>query len=164
MTKNPKIKVKPTPFTKTLEFVNYFLIIAFWIITCLAYKHLPDEIPTHYNGFGEADAYGDKITILFLPLIATVLFTIVSITAKKPHLFNYSETITLENAETQYRNAMRFMNSLNTLMLLIFIYIDYKTIQIALNQSGSLGVWFLPLAGIVGISIITYSVIQSQKK
>jgi len=49
-------------------------------------------------------------------------------------------------------------------MLLIFIYIDFKTILIALNQSGSLGVWFLPLAGIVGISIITYSVIQSQKK
>lgn len=49
-------------------------------------------------------------------------------------------------------------------MLLIFIFIDYKTILIALNQSDGLGVWFLTLIGIVGISIISYSVIQSQKK
>jgi len=114
MNQNPKIKVNPTSFTKTLEFVNYFLIIVFWVITILAYKHLPDEIPTHYNSLGEADAYGDKITLLSLPFIATLLFILLTIIAKKPHLFNYSETITLENAETQYKNAMRFMNSLNT--------------------------------------------------
>ncbi|RRJ91162.1 DUF1648 domain-containing protein [Paenimyroides tangerinum] len=164
MNKNPKIKVKPSQFTKTLEIVNYFLIIVFWIITSLAYKHLPEEIPTHYNGLGEVDAYGDKITIFFLPLIASILFVTLTITANKPYWFNYSETITAENVETQYKNAMRFMQSLNLFVLLIFIFIDYKTIQIALNKSGSLGVWFLPLTGIVGISIIIYSVKQSKKE
>lgn len=164
MNNNPKIKVKPTQFTKILEIVNYFLIVMFWVITSLAFKHLPNEIPTHYNGLGEVDAYGDKSTIFFLPLIATVLFVIVSITAKKPHTFNYSVVITSENVEAQYKNAMRLMQSVNLFMLLIFIFIDYKTIQIALNKSDSLGIWFLPLIGIVGISIIIYSVIQSKKK
>ena len=65
MNKNPKTKVKPTQFTQTLEIINYFLIVIFWVITALAYKYLPEEIPTHYNGLGEADAYGDKITIFF---------------------------------------------------------------------------------------------------
>lgn len=164
MNKNPKIKVKPTQLTKSLEIVNYFLIVSFWIITVLAYKHLPDEIPTHYNGLGEVDAYGDKITIFFLPLIATVLFVIVNITAKNPHTFNFSVVITSENVEIQYKNAMRFMQLINLFMLLIFIFIDYKTIQIALTQSGDLGVWFLPLIGIVGISIIIYSIKQSKKE
>lgn len=163
MNKNPKIKVKPTKLTKQLEIINYVLIVAFWIITLLAYKHLPDEIPTHYNGLGEVDAYGDKITIFFLPLIATVLFVIVSITAKKPHLFNYSETITSENAEAQYKNAMRFMQFINLFMLLIFIFIDYKTIQIALNKSGNLGIWFLPLTGIVAVLIIGFNFLKSKK-
>ena len=164
MNKNPKIKVEPTKFTKQLEILNYILIILFWVITVLAYKYLPNEIPTHYNGLGEVDAYGDKITIFMLPFIATILFVTLTITANKPHWFNYSETITAENVETQYKNAMRFMQSLNFFVLLIFIFIDYKTIQIALNKSGSLGVWFLPLTGIVGISIIIYSVKQSKKE
>ena len=164
MNKNPKIKVKPSQFTKTLEIVNYFLIIVFWIITSLAYKHLPEEIPTHYNGLGEVDAYGDKITIFMLPFIATILFVTLTITANKPYWFNYSETITVENVETQYKNAMRFMQSLNLFVLLIFIFIDYKTIHIALNKSESLGIWFLPLSGIVGVLIIVYNVIQSKKE
>lgn len=99
-----------------------------------------------------------------LPFIASILFVTLTITANKPHWFNYSETITAENVETQYKNAMRFMQSLNLFVLLIFIFIDYKTILIALNKSGSLGVWFLPLTGIVGISIIIYSVKQSKKE
>lgn len=164
MNKNPKIKVKPTQLTKSIEIVNYFLIVSFWIITILAYKHLPDEIPTHYNGLGEVDAYGDKSTIFFLPLMATVLFVIVNITAKKPHTFNYAVVITSENVKAQYKNEMRLMQSVNLFMLLIFIFIDYKTIQIALNQSGGLGVWFLPLTGIVGILIIIYSIKQSKKE
>jgi len=163
MNKNPKTKVKPTQFTQTLEIINYFLIVIFWVITALAYKYLPEEIPTHYNGLGEADAYGDKITIFFLPLIATVLFVILTITAKKPHTFNYSVVITSENVGAQYKNAMRFMQSLNLFVLLIFIFIDYKTIQIALNKADSIGVWFLPITGIIGITIIAYSVIESKK-
>lgn len=164
MNKNPKIKVKPSQFTKTLEFVNYILIILFWFFAGFAYNFLPEEIPTHYNGLGEVDAYGDKITILFLPLLASILFVILTITAKKPHFFNYSVTITAENVEVQYKNAMRLMHLINLFVLAIFIFIDYKTILIALNKSDSLGIWFLPLTGIVGISIIIYSVKQSKKE
>ncbi|WLD24790.1 DUF1648 domain-containing protein [Flavobacterium dauae] len=164
MNTNPKIKVKPTQLTKQLEIVNYFLISVFWIVTCLAYKHLPTKIPTHYNGLGEVDAYGHKITIFLLPIIATILFIVLTILAKKPHTFNYSETITSENVEAQYKNAMRFMQTLNLFVLLIFIFIDYKTIQIALEKNKSLGVWFLPISGIIAVIIISYSVIQSQKK
>lgn len=164
MNTNPKIKVKPTPFTKQLEIVNYFLISIFWMINSLAYKHLPDEIPTHYNGLGEVDAYGHKITIFLLPIIATILFIVLTITAKKPHTFNYSVEINSENIETQYKNAMRFMQTLNLFVLLIFIFIDYQTIQIAFNKSDSLGIWFFPISGIIALIIISYSVIQSQKK
>lgn len=163
MNNNPKLKVKPTQLTKILEILNYFLIIAFWITTTLAYKHLPNEIPTHYNGLGEVDAYGDKISIFFLTLIATLLFIMLTIIAKKPHTFNYSETITSENAEAQYKIAMQFMQLLNLFVLSIFIFIDYKTIQIAWKKSDSLGIWFLPLTIIVSVLIIGFNVLKSKK-
>lgn len=164
MNANPKIKVKPTLFTTIIEIINYFLLILFWVITSLVYKHLPNKIPTHYNGFGEVDAYGDKTTIFLLPLIATVLFLIVSISAKNPHTFKYSITITEQNAEGQYKNAMRFMQLIKLFMLLVFIFIDYKTIQIAFNESENLGVWFLPALIFIVLTIICYSIIQSKKK
>ena len=164
MNANPKIKVKPTLFTTIIEIINYFSLILFWVITSLVYKHLPNKIPTHYNGFGEVDAYGDKTTIFLLPLIATVLFLIVSISAKNPHTFKYSITITEQNAEAQYKNAMRFMQLIKLFMLLVFIFIDYKTIQIAFNESENLGVWFLPTLIFIVLTIICYSIIQSKKK
>lgn len=164
MIANPKIKVKPTLFTTIIEIINYFLLILFWVIASLVYKHLPNKIPTHYNSFGEVDAYGDQTTIFLLPLIATVLFLIVSISAKNPHTFKYSITITEQNAEAQYKNAMRFMQLIKLFMLLVFIFIDYKTIQIAFNESENLGVWFLPALIFIVLTIICYSIIQSKKK
>lgn len=163
MNDNPKIKVKPTKFTLYIEITNYLLIFSFWILNILAFKKLPNEIPTHYNSLGEVDAYGSKETIFILPFIATVLFVILNIYAKKPHLSNYSVSITLENAEKQYKNVIKLLHVLNMFVLFIFIFIDYKTIQIGLNETDSLGSWFLPIIFISTLLIIGYFSFKSKK-
>ena len=56
------------------------------------------------------------------------------------------------------------MQLIKLFMLLVFIFIDYKTIQIAFNESENLGVWFLPALIFIVLIIICYSIIQSKKK
>jgi uncharacterized membrane protein len=74
MEERPKIKLELTTADKIFESVGWFLIIAFWGFTITNYSNLPNTIPTHYNGAGQADGFGAKATILTLPLVATILF------------------------------------------------------------------------------------------
>ena len=77
---------------------------------------------------------------------------------KIPHTFNYGVKITEENAEAQYRIALRLMHSLNAIIMISFAYINYSTIQIALAKATGLGSAFTPvfllgIFGVIGFSI-----------
>jgi len=163
MNKHPKLKIYPTRNELFIEFAAFLLLVFFWIISISSFGYLPDEIPIHYNGLGEVDAYGDKETIFILPLIATLLFIMLSIFSKFPHTFNYSVEITKENAEKQYKNAINLIRLLKIAVLLIFIFINYKTIQIALEKNKNLGIWFLPVAILFLFTLITYNLYKTYK-
>ena len=63
MNKHPKLKINLTRNELFTEFATFLLLVFFWIISISSLDYLPDEIPTHYNGLGEVDAYGDKEAI-----------------------------------------------------------------------------------------------------
>lgn len=163
MEERPKIKLELTTIDKLFELVGGFSILSFWILIITNYTDLPDTIPIHYNGAGQADGFGGKITILTLPLITTVLFIGMTILNKFPYIFNYPTTINKENALRQYTNATRIIRYLKLVFVLIFGLIAFKTIQNANGQADGLGVWFLPLTlGLIFIPL-TYYIVKSFK-
>jgi len=163
MEARPKIKLELTTADKTIEIVGWLLIIAVWGLTITNYSNLPDSIPTHYNGAGQADGFGGKATILILPLIATILFIGMTILNKFPHIFNYPTNITQDNAFRQYTNATRLIRYLKLIVVFIFGFIAFKTFQNANGEADGLGIWFLPLTlGLIFIPL-TYFVIKSFK-
>ena len=163
MEERPKIKLELTTADKIFESIGWFLIIAIWGLTITNFSNLPDTIPTHYNGAGQADGFGGKATILTLPLIATILFIGLTILNKFPHVFNYPTNITQDNAFRQYTNATRLIRYLKLIIVFIFGLIAFKTIQNANGKADGLGVWFLPMTmGLIFIPLI-YFVIKSFK-
>lgn len=60
MHKRPKIKLKLTTADKVLEVLGWTFLFAIWILTMASYANLPDTIPIHYNGAGQADSFGEK--------------------------------------------------------------------------------------------------------
>ena len=141
----PKIRIELTTTDKAVEILGWFSLLAIWIFTIASYSNLPDTIPIHYNGAGKADGFGNKINILILPFIATILFVGMTVANKFPHVFNYPTKITEENALRQYTNATRMMRYLKLVLVVLFSLIAFKTIQNTRGQSAGLGVWFLPL-------------------
>lgn len=159
----PKIKIELTTADKTIEIIGWGLNLSVWGLTLTNYANLPDTIPTHYNGAGQADGFDGKATILTLPLIATVLFVGMTILNRFPHIFNYPTNITQDNALRQYTNATRLIRYLKLNIVFIFGLIAFKTIQNANGEADGLGVWFFPLAmGLIFIPLI-YFVIKSTK-
>lgn len=163
MQKQPKIKIKLTTTDRIFEMLAWVLILSIWILTIINYSKLPETIPIHYNGFGQADGFGGKATILTLPIIATILFVGLTALNRFPHIFNYPTTITQDKALKQYTNATRFIRYLKLIIVIIFGLIAFKTIQNANGEANGLGVWFVPMTlGLIFIPLI-YFVIKSFK-
>jgi uncharacterized membrane protein len=163
MDEKPKLKLELTTFDKTLETLGWTSILVIWVLVIINYTNLPDTIPTHYNGAGQADRFGRKGNILTLPLIATVLFIGLTILNKFPHVFNYPTNLTADNALKQYTNATRLIRYLKLIIVIIFGLIAFKTIQNTNRQADGLGIWFLPMAlGLIFIPF-TYVIIKSFK-
>lgn len=161
MEERPKLKVELTKSDKAVEVISWILLLSIWALTLTGYSKMPEIIPTHYNASGEADGFGQKITIFLLPVIATILFIGLTIANKYPHTFNYMTSITNENALTQYSNATRMMRYLKTIILFIFGTIVFKTIQNTNGDADGLGAWFLPLTmGLIFIPTL-YFIVKS---
>ncbi|MCM4159143.1 DUF1648 domain-containing protein [Antarcticibacterium flavum] len=164
----PKIKLQLTTFDKSIEFISWIGMALIWILTFSNYSTLPEIIPVHYNGAGEADRFGNKTQILILPIVSTVLFMGLTYLNRFPHIFNYPTELTKENALHQYNNATRMIRFLKLAIIIIFGLIVFKTIQNAHGNVEGLGIWFLPLTiGLILIPMIYYilkSIEQKLKK
>ncbi|MFZ4560970.1 MAG: DUF1648 domain-containing protein [Saprospiraceae bacterium] len=141
----PRLRPHLTVSDWFVEFVGWGLLIGLWGYTLGRYGALPEHIPTHFNAAGEADAFGGKQSLLALPVVATVLFVGLSILNRFPHLFNYLQPITQENALQQYTIATRMIRVLKLVLAGVFFALLHRTVQTAQGDAQGLGTWFLPL-------------------
>lgn len=141
----PIIKIEFTLNDKLIEIFSWLLFVMMWVIPIIGYSMLPDTIPTHFNIAGEADNWGNKLSVYILPVIGTLLFILLTVVNRFPHIFNYSVEITEDNALRQYTNATRLIRVLKLVLSVIFNLIAVFTIRSAKGESHGLGLWFLPL-------------------
>lgn len=144
MKERSKIKIQRTSSDKILEASGYGPLVAFWIMNNSSFIQLSAENPIHFNGLGEVDQTGNKISIFALPVIGTLVFIVLTLLNRHPENFNYRVGIDAENAEEQYKNSTKMVRLLNLIVLFIFMLIDYFTIQTSVGNSAGLGKWFLP--------------------
>ena len=79
------------------EAAGIFLLIIIWILTILNYYESSIAVPIHFNLSGKPDGYGNRLTLLFIPIIPTVIYFALTKMNKHPLLFNYTGTITEHN-------------------------------------------------------------------
>lgn len=143
--------------------ISLLVLVAFWIYIVMNYQKLPDIIPTHFNGSGIADGFGEKWTILISPVLTTLFFIGLTILGRFPHLLNYPTTITKENLNTQHNIAKRMLRFLKLVIIIIFFILEYKTIEIALGTNEDLGRGFVLMIFALIFVPIFYFLIQFSK-
>lgn len=144
MEQRPKIKPELTTGDNLLEGLSIITLVGLWALVIYAFSILPETIPVHFDLKGQPDGYGSKASILFLPILSTLLYVGLTIINRYPHIFNYPVKITAENALRQYANATRMIRVLKLIVLGVFFLIEFFTIRSALGSSAGLGIWFLP--------------------
>lgn len=116
----PKLKIPLTGSDKVIEALCWFGLAFIWVWAILAYFTLPEIVPVHFNPSGQADGYGSKVSMLFLPVIPTVLAIGLTILNRYPHTFNYLEEITHANAERNYRMGTRVLRWSKLFLVIVF--------------------------------------------
>ncbi len=160
-TERPKITLIPTNADKLVELLGWIMLLAIWALTISQYSTLPDTIPTHFNGAGQADGFGSKATILSSPVIASLLFIGLTVLNRYPHSFNYPTAITQDNALRLYTLATRMLRYLKLVLVLVFGGIEFMTIKHASGKAAGLGAWFLPLTLVLVFLPLIYFVVKS---
>lgn len=158
----PIIKIPLTTTDKVVEIIAIVLLVIFWFFILSKYKNLPEIIPTHFDGSGKIDGYGEKWTVLIAPSISVIFYISLTYLSRYPHKFNYMTEITELNAEKQYAIAVRMLLYLKLCLIIIFFAIEFKTIQNTYNPS-DLGGWFMFLIMSLLFVPIFYFLIQFSK-
>lgn len=164
METRPKIQLRLSALDKRLELTSKIFLVVMWAFTFYAYLKSPTTIPTHFNASGQADNYGNKLTLFILPVLATIINFGLTKLNKYPQFFNYITKITEENAEKQYTTATRILRFLKLAILVIFSLIILFTYLTTIGVTNGLGFWFLPLTSGLLLILATISISQSFKK
>jgi uncharacterized membrane protein len=152
----PKLKVKRTRIDWVIEFTSFVFMIILIALPLVYSKQLPDKIPTHFNISGVPDGFGSKFSLWLLPLMGFVMYIGFTILESFPNIYNYPVKITAENMMQQYQIATRLMRILKTVILMIFSYLTYKTIDTALGKTIGLGKAFLPVSLLLTFGVIVF--------
>jgi len=119
-------------------------LLALVLIPSTFMDQLPDRIPTHFGADGVADGFGSKSSLWTLPVLGGVLFLIISGLTYLIPMLPYDKQKT---SPQQYRTHMRLMTHmmgmLNVTMIWLFVYITYRTVQVALDDVQGLGASFM---------------------
>jgi uncharacterized membrane protein len=140
------------------------LVLMFsFIYMLIKWTNLPTTIPIHFNARGEADGWGNRVTLIILPIISLMLYAGLSLLRRIPHHFNYIVPITEQNAEAQYRLSLLLLSWIKLEIVILFGYISWSSIQNAVGLSSGLGIWLLPVSLIILFGTIAITMTRMRK-
>ncbi len=163
MSKNqPILNLPDSKEESIINKLTFAIVVLHLLVLLYYYGQLPEKVPTHFGINGEADAWGSKISLWFLPLISLATNFLLYFISRKPHTFNFPKKITSENAATEYSKAKWGIALMNIGIAVLFFTITWTTIQIALGQPYTLG-WGFNLL-VLAIIIVPLAVMLRPSK
>jgi uncharacterized membrane protein len=160
----PKIKVALEPIDKIIERLGIIGLVILIGLPLFYFDKLPETIPRHFGADGKPDAFSGKGIIWTLPVIGFAMYAGLFWLNRYPHIFNYPQKVTQENAKRLYTVGKRMIRTLNTLITCLFAYITFSTIQVALGNQSGLGTWFLPNFMILTLGTTAYFLSRLMKR
>lgn len=154
----PILKIPKTRIEKVFDLIGIGIFLLSILYMIVQWGMIPDKVPGHFNAAGEVDRWGSKVELIILPIMGFFMLFMMGAFEKAPHMHNYPKRLNESNVEQFYLNSRRMLNATKNICLIIFAYINFGMIQIALGQAQSLGKWnilalilavFIPL--IIGI-------------
>ena len=153
------LKIKLSAIDYLMEIIGLIGIVCLIILPAYYYNDLPDKLAKHFDVFGQTDSYGDKNIIWLFPVLGIILYVGLTILSKYPQIFNYPTKVTGENTERLYKTGVITVRFLKIVVILSFVYLNFRIIKIGLNEMTGIGNLFIPvfltlIFGFIGLMIL----------
>jgi uncharacterized membrane protein len=138
---------------KILEFIAaltmaYLLLITF--TSMYGDMRLPEEIPTHFDGAGNPNAWGTSLLILILPSVALLVYLGMTAVGRNAAAFNYPFRVTPANRGRLEAMTLTMISALKLETIALMALLQFETIKAARIHHLSLAPWVVP----IGIGLI----------
>lgn len=163
MEKLPVLSVKKTRLERLHDILSIVILAYSIVYLIMRWTGIPETIPIHFDARGNADGWGGRSFLFFLPLLSIFLYIGLSLLRKIPHKFNYPGPVTEQNAARLYKAAILLLSWIKLELMLLFGYLQWSIIQNALGHSSGLGIWLLPVTLIVTIGTVFLFIVRMRK-
>lgn len=116
----PRINIELKPVDIITELIAILGLVLLIGLPMYFFDELPDSIPRHYGANGEPDGFSEKGIIWTLPIIGVLMYVGMFWLNKYPHIFNYPQEVTKENAKRIYTIGTRMIRTLNAIITCVF--------------------------------------------
>lgn len=104
-----------------MTIVGSLLLLGSTILVIVMWSQVPDQVPTHFNFKGEADAYGGKGALIGLTVLAWILFIMMTVLMKFPNTWNIPVKVTAENGSRLYSITRGMLEITKFLVVLLMV-------------------------------------------
>mgnify|MGYP001450427865 CR=1 FL=1 len=73
------------------------------LVLLFYWPYLGERVPVHFDSTGQPTRHGSPLELLVLPVVAGVMYALMTALARIPHWHNYPVRVTERNAERLYR-------------------------------------------------------------
>lgn len=141
MTPNQKNNARKKQFNVIIDVI----CLALLIVPAITYfPELDLSIPKHYGIDGTPDSYGNRTSILIMPIIGIIVYSIMSMLHKHPEVFNYPIKITKENKDQLYKLGQSTIRNIKLIVIIGFASLNFFSIRIGMGLSQKLPLYIIP--------------------
>ncbi|HEY5561418.1 MAG TPA: DUF1648 domain-containing protein [Clostridiaceae bacterium] len=151
-------KVSFTSNQKIIELLTTGVLLFLFGYLMINWSAIPEEVPSHFNALGVADAWSGKGTVIFVPIVCLTLYLLLTVVSFFPSIWNIPVKLTPGNYVFVYQNIRSLICYLKLVLVSTFSYISICT-----AISKPLGTIFLPLILIIVFGLIVVFLIKIKK-
>lgn len=96
------MKTRNTRLQNILEIAGIALLAGLLVYTFVQWSVLPDRIPAHWNGAGQADRIGSKNELFIVPAFTIVMYAFLTAISRLSRFWSLPATATEENRAYLY--------------------------------------------------------------
>ena len=103
-----------------MNIIGALALLGSTLFVIIMWSQIPDQIPTHYNFAGEADGYGGKGSLIFMMVLAWIMFILITVLMRFPNTWNMPVKATAENKARLYSITRAMLEVIKMLASLLF--------------------------------------------
>ncbi|MGY3128115.1 hypothetical protein ACVWW9_001614 [Agrococcus sp. UYP33] len=131
--------------TRVLRIAALLAVALSAVSLLVGYPSMPELVPTHFDAGGRPDAWGSKVSVLWLAGVMVAVATLVGVLSTQPRRCSYPVPVTEENAQRLYREGERTLVWLLVALAAVFAGLA----QLVVGGAGG-AVLGLGLVGVLG--------------